>query len=171
MRSASRQRSPGGRGTVVIGNQGLWRVALGNIDQVGEELRRAVGNLAAVEFTAHRPAIIWIGGERVRVASSTEAKDAERIMKLLTESYGVAFDSVAARRAARQDKAERGASADKVRRQEPRRGPSRLRELFFTAPDTLKRGIHGKKRGEWGNACPKRFWWIEAEVARWTSAR
>jgi hypothetical protein len=31
--------------------------------------------------------------------------------------------------------------------------------------------MRGKKRGEVGNACPKRFRWIEAEVARWKPAR
>jgi hypothetical protein len=281
-----------GGGTVVFGDEALWRVALGGFVQVGEEIRGAASALAAVDFSASRPAIVWVGGERVRVKSAAQARDAERIVKLLKESYGVTFDSVAARREVRKDKAERGRSADDVRAYDaapwsyadlqdleagfkyfaPILGKARTKSarksspqevvrlgrlssvrtaeaqylkdsgtiavyqsrsdimapdegtvvheiahaifgplveefrtkigywthrgdpsseapptpygatspdedladsvsLFFTAPDALKSGMRGKKRGEVGNACPKRFRWIEAEVARWKPAR
>jgi len=39
--------------------------------------------------------------------------------------------------------------------------------LYFTAPDFLKSGQKGKKRGEIGNACRKRYEWIKKEVASW----
>jgi hypothetical protein len=269
------------------------RISRGAVDQVGQEVRGAVGQLAGVAFTAHRPAIIWIGGERVRVSSADEAKDAERIVKLLKDSYGVTFDSVATRREVRKEKAERGWTDDEVRALDvapwtyldlrdlelgfkyfaPVLGKARTKSsrasspqevvrlgrissprtdeaqylpqsgtiatyhshpdvitdpdaqttaheiahaifgpllddfrekigywthprdgsyeapptpygnkspdedladsvaLFFTAPDALKGGVRGKKRGEVGNPCPKRFRWIEAEVKKWTSTR
>lgn len=288
-------------GTIVFGDEALWRVALGAIDKVGEELRGAARDLAAVDFKAGQPAVVWIGGERVQVSSEAEAKDAERIIRLLTETYGVAFDSVATRRAARLDKAQRGASTERVQASdvvpwtymdlrdleqgfkyyaavlgktrskstrastpqevvrigrlstdamhEPGAQPEEAEyltdsktiavyhahsrviadpdestivheiahavfgplvdkfrtdigywpevsahrgnpsfeappthygdknpdediaesvALFFTAPDSLKRGIRGHKPGEWGNPCPKRYAWIERVVAGWS---
>jgi hypothetical protein len=282
-----------GGGTVVIGDQALSRVARGAIEGVGQELRGAVRALAAVDFSAKRAAIVWIGGERVRVASEAEAKEAERIVTKLKDDYGVTFDSVAARHDMRKDKAERGWSEADVRaidvepwtlmdlkdleagfkyfapvigkgrsksaragtRQELERlgrvnlvkeknegryledtrtvavlqshppvivdtdestavheiahavfGP-RVEDfkkrfkywtdrhrgfeapptdhgatnpdedmaesvtLFFTAPDALKQGQRGKKRGEVGNPCRERFAWVAAEVAAWTPKR
>ena len=280
-------------GKVVIGDDALARIRRGAVDQVGQEVRGAVGQLAGVAFTARRPAIIWIGGERVRVSSADEAKDAERIMKLLKDSYGVTFDSVAARRDVRKEKAERGWTDDKQRALDvtpwtymdlkdleagfkyfaPILGKARTKSarasspqevvrlgrikspveqegqylpdshtiatytshpdviadpdeqtivheiahavfgplledfrikigywthprdgkfeapptpygnknpdedlaesvaLYFTAPDLLKDGSRGKKRGQVANACPQRFRWIAAEVKQWTPAR
>lgn len=102
-------------GKVVIGDDALTRIAGGSVDQVGAELRGTTLALGQAEFKAHKPAIVWVGGERVRVASAQEAADAQRIVTLLKDTYGVAFDSVAARRAARQDKAERGSSPERQR--------------------------------------------------------
>ena len=282
-----------GGGKLVIGDDALQRAGGGAVDQVGQELRGAAGQLAAVDFSAHRPAIIWIGGERVRVASADEAKDAERIVTLLKDSYGVTFDSVATRREVRKDKAERGWSADDLRAYDvapwtyldlkdlelgfkyfaPVLGKERTKSsrartpqevvrlgrisspttaeaqyfqssgtiatyqshpsvvtdpdpqtvtheiahaifgpliedfkksigywthtdrsayeapptpygakdadedladsvsLYFTSPDSLKTGMRGKKRGEVGNPCPKRYRWIEQQVANWKPGR
>jgi hypothetical protein len=279
-------------GKLVIGDDALKRAGGGAIDQVGQELRGAAGQLATVEFSAHRPAIVWIGGERVQVASADEAKDAERIVTLLKDSYGVTFDSVATRREVRKDKAERG-RADELRAYDvapwtyldlkdlelgfkyfaPVLGKERTKSaraktpqevvrlgrisspttaeaqyfqssgtiatyeshpsvvtdpdpqtvtheiahaifgplvedfkksigywtatdrsaheapptpygakdadedladsvsLYFTAPDQLKTGMRGKKRGEVGNPCPKRYRWIQQQVANWKPGR
>ena len=83
-------------------------------------LQRSVGNRAVVDALARqpdtktKPKIVTVEGERVEVASDAEAKDAERILKLLKDTYGVTFDSLAARNAVRKDKTERGVSKDDV---------------------------------------------------------
>jgi len=263
-------------------------------------LQRSAGNRAVVGLLARQPdtktkaTIVEIAGEKVEVASPAEAKDAERILRLLKDTYGVAFDSLAARNAVRKDKAERGVAKDdiekidvvpwtymdlkdleagfkyyapilgKARAKSKRKGtaqevtrmgrlshylddpegqylhdsatiaifkghpraipdpdefttvheiahavfgplvedfrqkigywtsPTAKRNdgsveapptpygnknpdedlaesvaLYFTAPDVLKTGSRTKKRGQVGNACPKRFAWIEKEVKSW----
>jgi hypothetical protein len=81
-------------------------------------LQRSVGNRAVVDVLARQPdrktRIVTVAGERVEVASEAEAKDAERIVKLLKDTYGVSFDSAAVRGAVRKDKTERGVSKDDV---------------------------------------------------------
>jgi hypothetical protein len=263
-------------------------------------LQRSAGNRAVVDILARqpetksKPKVVTVEGERVEVASDAEAKDAERILKLLKDTYGVAFDSLTARNAVRKDKTERGVSKDdvekidvvpwtymdlkdleagfkyyapilgKARTKSKRRGtpqevtrmgrlshyldnpegqylheygtiaifrdhpraipdldestavheiahavfgplvedfrqkigywtrPTDTRKdgsseapptpygdknpdedlsesvaLYFTAPDVLKKGSPVKKRGQVGNACPKRFAWIKKEVKSW----
>jgi hypothetical protein len=58
--------------------------------------------IARVEFSASRPAVVWIGRERVRVASEDQRKDAERIITEARSKYAITFDSIASRRAARE---------------------------------------------------------------------
>jgi hypothetical protein len=77
-------------------------------------LQRSAGNHAVVDILARqpetktKPKVVTIQGERVEVASDAEAKDADRILKLLKDTYGVTFDSAATRQAVRKDKTERG---------------------------------------------------------------
>jgi hypothetical protein len=265
-------------------------------------LQQSVGNRAVVDVLARqpdtktkpKPKVVTVEGEKVEVASDTEAKDAERILKLLKDSYGVAFDSLAVRNAVRKDKTERGVAKEdvdkidvvpwtymdlrnleagfkhfapilgKARTKSKRKGtqqevskmgrlshyqdnpegqyvheygaiaifkshpraipdpdefttvheiahavfgpmvekfrrkigywtyPSAKRRdgsveapptpygdknpdedmadsvaLYFTAPDVLRDGDRRKKRGQVGNACPKRFGWIDKEVKSW----
>ena len=58
---------------------------------------------AAVDLKAGRPAVVFIGRERVRVASEQERGDAERIIAEAKSKYAVIFDSIASRRAAREE--------------------------------------------------------------------
>jgi hypothetical protein len=58
---------------------------------------------AAVDLKAGHPAVVFIGRERVRVASEQERGDAERIIAEAKSKYAVIFDSIASRRAAREE--------------------------------------------------------------------
>jgi hypothetical protein len=88
--------------TLIAGDDVIGRAAAGKLDDVAQELRGAVLAIAGVEFSAHRPAVVWIGRERVRVTSEQERKDAERIITEARSKYSITFDSVASRRAARE---------------------------------------------------------------------
>jgi hypothetical protein len=267
-------------------------------------LQRSAGNRAVVDILARQPdtktkaTIVVVEGEKVEVSSEAEAKDAARILKLLKDTYGVTFDSAAARQAVRKDKTERGVEKGDVEkidvvpwtyldlkdleagfkhyapilgkeRAKSKRGgtpqevtrmgrlshflddpegqylkepttiaifkshsraipdpdeftavheiahavfgplvedfrrtigywttPTAKRRdgsveapptpygdknpdedladsvaLYFTARDFLRTGSRGKKRGQVGNACPKRLAWIEAEVKGWKSTK
>ncbi len=91
-----------GHWTLVAGDDVISRMAAGKLDEVVQELRGAVLAIADVEFSAHRPAVVWIGRERVRVTSQGERKDAERIITEARTKYAITFDSIASRRAARE---------------------------------------------------------------------
>jgi hypothetical protein len=88
--------------TLVAGDDVIARAAAGKLDDVAQELRGAVVAIAEVELSAHRPAVVWIGRERVRVNSDGERKDAERIITEARSKYAITFDSVASRRAVRE---------------------------------------------------------------------
>jgi hypothetical protein len=57
---------------------------------------------AAVDLKAGRPAVVWIGHERVRVTSEQQRADAERIISEALSKYAITFNSIASRRAARE---------------------------------------------------------------------
>jgi hypothetical protein len=88
--------------TVTAGDDVIGRAAAGRVADVGQELRGAVLAIAKVELSAGRPAVVWIGRERVRVTSEDERKDAERIMGEARSKYAITFDSIASRRASRE---------------------------------------------------------------------
>ena len=88
--------------TLIAGDDVIGRAAAGKVADVGQELRGAVLKIAEVELSARRPAVVWIGRERVRVASEDERKDAERIMNEARSKYAITFDSIASRRASRE---------------------------------------------------------------------
>jgi hypothetical protein len=88
--------------TLTAGDDVIARAAAGKLGELAQELRGAVLPIADAEFSAHRPAVVWIGGERVRVTSQDERKDAERIIKEARSKYAITFDSIASRRAARE---------------------------------------------------------------------
>lgn len=88
--------------TLTAGDDVIGRAAAGRLVELAQELRGAVLPIADAEFSARRPAVVWIGGERVRVTSEDERKDAERIIKEARSNYAITFDSIASRRAARE---------------------------------------------------------------------
>ena len=88
--------------TLIAGDDVIGRAAAGRLGDVAQELRGAVLAIAEVEFSAHRPAVVWIGRERVRVGTEVERKDAERIIAEARSKYAITFDSIASRRAARE---------------------------------------------------------------------
>jgi hypothetical protein len=58
---------------------------------------------AAVDLKAGHTAVVFIGRERVRVASEQQRTDAERIIAEAKSKYAVIFDSISSRRAAREE--------------------------------------------------------------------
>jgi hypothetical protein len=88
--------------TLIAGDDVIGRAAAGKLAELAQELRGAVLAIAEVEFSARRPAVVWIGGERVRVTSEDQRKDAERIITEARSKYAITFDSIASRRAARE---------------------------------------------------------------------
>ena len=88
--------------TLTAGDDMIGRAAAGRFVELAQELRGAVLPVADAEFSARRPAVVWIGGERVRVTSEDQRKDAERIIKEARSNYAITFDSIASRRAARE---------------------------------------------------------------------
>ncbi|MFL5863907.1 MAG: hypothetical protein ACJ780_24555, partial [Solirubrobacteraceae bacterium] len=90
------------RWTLIAGDDVIGRAAAGKLADVGQELRGAVLAIAEVELSAGRPAVVWIGRERVRVSSENERKEAERIMNEARSKHAIMFDSIASRRASRE---------------------------------------------------------------------
>jgi hypothetical protein len=87
---------------IVFGPDVLQRAANGKLADVAQELRGAATQITSVDIRAGRPAIVWIGRERVRVSSPEEKRDAERIAAALPKEFGVTLDSFATRHSARQ---------------------------------------------------------------------
>jgi hypothetical protein len=92
-----------GRWTLIAGGDIVGRAATGKLDAVAQELRGKVLEIAEVDLSAGHPAVVWIGRERVRVKSDAERKDAERIITEARTKYAIIFDSIASRRAAREE--------------------------------------------------------------------
>jgi hypothetical protein len=88
--------------TLIAGDDVVGRAAAGKLADLAQELRGAVLDIAKVELSANRPAVVWIGRERVRVTSEDQRRDAERIITEARAKYGITFDSIASRRAARE---------------------------------------------------------------------
>jgi hypothetical protein len=102
-------------GVLVAGDDVIERAAAGKVTELAEELRGALWQIQAADLKAGRKAVVWIGRERVRVSSADEKAQAERIVKDVKENYGVTFDSIATRRAARAQYAFGGATEDQLR--------------------------------------------------------
>ena len=102
-------------GVLVAGDDVVERAAAGKVTELAEELRGALWQIQAADLKAGRKAVVWIGRERVRIASAAEKTDAERIVKNVKANYGVAFDSIATRRAARAQYEFGGATEDQLR--------------------------------------------------------
>ncbi|HEY1711933.1 MAG TPA: hypothetical protein VGG07_03470 [Solirubrobacteraceae bacterium] len=80
------------------------QVAAAAKDEATFQDRAAKANAqAAVDLKAGRTAVVYIGRERVRVASEQQRADAERIIAEAKSKYAVIFDSIASRRAAREE--------------------------------------------------------------------
>ena len=58
---------------------------------------------AAADLKAGKRAVFFIGHERVRVTTEQERADAERIISEAKSKYAIVFDSIASRRAAREE--------------------------------------------------------------------
>jgi hypothetical protein len=91
-----------GKWTMTAGDDVINRAADGKLADLAEELRGAVAAIAEADVDATRPAIIWIGRERVRVSAKDQIAAARRIFKEVKSKYGITFDSVSARRTARE---------------------------------------------------------------------
>ena len=88
--------------TITAGDDVIDRAADGKVADLAEELRGAVAAVAEADIDASRPAIIWIGRERVRVSAKDQIDAARRIFEEVKSKYGMTFDSVSARRASRE---------------------------------------------------------------------
>jgi hypothetical protein len=86
---------------LVAGDDVVERAAAGKVTELAEELRGALWQIQTADLKAGRKAVVWIGRERVRIASKAEKSQAEQIVKNVKDNYGVTFDSIATRRAAR----------------------------------------------------------------------
>ena len=73
-------------------------------------LQRTAGNRAVRAMLARD--VVEIGAEKVRVATSAERTDAERIIKDVKAKYGVMFDSIAAQRTTRKHYSDLGAATE-----------------------------------------------------------
>jgi hypothetical protein len=100
---------------ITFGDDVLRRAANGKLADVAQELRGAATQIASVDIAAGRPAIVWIGRERVRVSSLEQKRDAERIAAALPKDFGVTLDSFATRHAAREQYSARGDLDERVR--------------------------------------------------------
>ena len=60
--------------TLIAGDDVIARAAAGKLAELAQELRGAVLAIAEVGFSARRPAVVWIGRERVRVTSEERAQ-------------------------------------------------------------------------------------------------
>jgi hypothetical protein len=98
-----------------VGDDVLKRLAAGKVDEVAEELRRALQQLNEIDIGAGRAGIVRIGGERVRVKSREEMTEAARIIQSAKKDFGIAFDSLAARRSARAHYAQKSEPEDRIR--------------------------------------------------------
>ena len=102
-------------GTLHVGDDALKRLAAGKVDELADELRRALQGLNDADIDAGRTGIVRIGAERVRVKSRQEADDARRIVALAKDKFGIGLDSMSSRRAARAYYAQKGETDDHLR--------------------------------------------------------
>jgi hypothetical protein len=98
-----------------VGDDLLKRLAAGKVDEVGEDLRRALQQLNDIDIGAGRSGIVRIGGERVRVNSRDEMREAARIIESAKKDFGIALDSLAARKSARAHYAQKSEPIDRIR--------------------------------------------------------